>query len=145
MHVPQSDLVHGLGNRRPAIGWLRFKTNGTSNPVITGASSTLEGPLAPYVSSIVYSATGIETLIWTPEFKAVTNPKSGGNNPIKFLLKYLPDALANNLGIAQIGLFNNTTRTLVMQTLLATNLTTGAAPNAASYIEIDVFHSEMAN
>jgi hypothetical protein len=138
MHVPQSDLIHGLGNRRQAIGWLRIKANGTSNP------TDFDGPLAPYILTCVYSATGIQTVTFTPEVQAIINP-NGGRRPILIQPHYVPDALANNLGVAVIGLWDATNRRIVVQTLLATNLTTGAAPNTASYIELVLFHAEIAN
>lgn len=49
-----------------------FNTNGASNPVITGASSTLRGAVSPQdIVSITYAATGKYTILLSDKYRYV--------------------------------------------------------------------------
>jgi len=86
---------------------MTFGPNTAANPVITGSLSTLTGGLGRWVQSIVYTATGIQTITFLEGF--------GFAGSIVFLVGAQPATLLEHFLVAQIGAYNATTRTLVLQ------------------------------
>ncbi len=101
MFAGKQGKVDGIGYG-DVIGALVFAPNGASNP------TTITGPLARFVSSITYSATGIYTITFTSEFVFA-------NTPVFFVDQSF-DVIANYFSANQIGAYNTTTRVLVVQT-----------------------------
>jgi hypothetical protein len=65
-HGPVQGIGHGL-----CLGWFSFRPNAASNP----AAADITGPLKRFVSSIAYSATGIQTVSFTADFVFATAPR----------------------------------------------------------------------
>lgn len=97
----------GYGNA-PHFGAFSFGPNGSTDPVISGSSSTLTGGLARWVDSITYSATGVQTIVFKEGF--------GSGGDMKFIIKPQPESLAEFFFADQIGAYNASTRTLVLTT-----------------------------
>lgn len=121
-----SEFAKGVGPN-PLFGVFSFGPNGATNPVISGTGNTLSGGAARFVSSITYSATGIYTIVFAEGF--------GSGSAFKFFLAAHPDAIADWFEIIQIGAYNATTKTLVIQAHLAGTPTAPAA-NAATRIHV---------
>ena len=85
-------------------------------------ATTLLDPM--YRISSSYRPTNLVAITW----RGVINP-NGGRRPILVQPHYVPDAIANNLGITVVGLWDATNRQIVVQTTAAANLAAGAAPN----------------
>lgn len=94
--------VKGLGYAQVG-GWFSYAPNGTSNPVV--ASCT--GPVARWISSITYSATGVQTVVFKEGFSFAQTP----------IFQASPQAasLATWFSVMQVGAYDETTRTLVLQ------------------------------
>lgn len=89
----------------PTRAYLKFDTNGTSNP----AASTWEGDLKRFVTGITYSATGIYTIQFNSSFGFAELPK--------FVLSSVCEAAGTKFVAVQLAKYNATTRQLVLQTL----------------------------
>jgi hypothetical protein len=98
-HGPVQGLGYGL-----CVGWFKFFPNAGSDPSLTA----IVGPLKRWVSSITYGATGVYTIVFKAGF-------SFANSPV-FVTHHTIAALANAYSVIQIGAYNATTRTLVLQT-----------------------------
>lgn len=122
MSFVPTTYVSGAGTR-PCIGFFRYYPNGTSTV------STIEGPLKKYVSSLAYSATGLQTVTFTSDFTFVS-----GKTPA-FLFKASFDALAQAFSVSQLGAFSTT---LAIQQHSATTGIAVAA-NAAAFVEVFVY------
>lgn len=101
-----SPSVRGIGNE-VCFGGFSFAPNANANPVISGASSTLVGGLARWVESITYSATGIQTVVFREGF--------GFPGNLAFFVTAQMASLTEWFFATQIGAYNATTRTLVIQ------------------------------
>lgn len=112
--------VDGIGYGL-TLGSFVFAPNGASNP------TSITGPLARLVSSITYSATGIFTIVFTSDFVWPNTPA--------FVVTPAFDAIANYFSANQVGAYNATTRTLVVQ---AHRAGTGYAAAAAAGCAINV-------
>lgn len=110
----------------PIVGALRFDVNGTSNP----STSTISGSLSRFVSSIVYSATGKYTITFTSDFKPTTAPN--------FAFGTITDATTGVFCVVQVGNYDLTNRTLVVQTIsgsmAAAAITAPATAGAGSVV-----------
>lgn len=82
-------------------GSFSFAPNGSSNPV------TITGAAARYVTSVTYSATGVQTIQFTSEFVFA-------NAPI-FRVDAQIESLTEWFAAQQVGQYNATTRQLVIQ------------------------------
>lgn len=123
--TPLQMLGPGMGH----LGWFSVKTNGSSDPSL--AAGNLVGPLRGMVQSITRSASGVYTIVFKPGFKV--------SGALMWAFDYVPDAIANNLNMVQIGAYDNANRTLVVNFLNA--LTTKTDPNTASWLNVYAFHS----
>lgn len=112
--------VKGLGYAY-VVGHFRYFTNGTSNP------ATIDGPAARWVTSITYSATGVQTIVFNAGFNFAQTPV--------FACSASGAALASSFDATQIGAYNATTRTLVLQ---QRQNTTGyaAAADPGSFVNV---------
>ncbi len=117
-HGPIHGMAYGL-----CLGEFRYFPNGTSDPSLTAVT----GGLARFIQSITYSATGVQTFVFTSDF--------GFANPPRFIFQPVCTALASSFEVSQIGAYNATTRTLVLQQRQAT---TGYAAAAASTCFVNV-------
>lgn len=90
------------------FGIFGFGPNAASNPVISGASTTLSGGLGRFVKSIVYSATGIYTIVFGEDF--------GSSGPMHFHVSESFGSIAEHFQANQIGAYDVATKTLVIQT-----------------------------
>jgi hypothetical protein len=113
-----------MAGTSPLIGWFRYFPNGTSDPSV----ASCVGPLARYISSITYSATGVQTIVFTDDFTF------GGD--LAFFPQAVFAAVANAFSATQMDAYNATTRTLVIQ---QHNTTTGDATAASSDAFVNVF------
>lgn len=97
-----TEPLKGLGAEGRAI-WGSFAPNGTSNPLLASNS----GPPGLRAFTVVYSATGVYT---------VTLPVDcGPPTAATILLSAQADVLADYFEVIQIGAYNATTRTFVVQ------------------------------
>jgi hypothetical protein len=119
----------GVGEYGLCIGKLTYFPNGTSDPSL----SALQGGLAQWVTSITYSATGVQTIVFSPGFAFAGTPR--------FYIQPACTDLASSFEVSQIGAYNATTRTLVLQQRQAT---TGYAAAAAAtcFVSFVVFASD---
>lgn len=85
------------------IGKFTYFPNGATSPVL--ASSV--GGLARFIQSITYSATGVQTIVFTSDF--------GFAGTARFYVQATAAALASTFEATPIGAYNATTRTLVIQ------------------------------
>jgi hypothetical protein len=117
--------VEGLGYEI-CVGWFEFSPNGSTNP--TAASRV--GPLARFITSITYSATGVQTIVMTSDFRFAQTPT--------FLVQAQCESLTEHFHAQQTGSYNTSTRTLVVQ---QHRNGTGreVAANAAAKVRVYVF------
>lgn len=101
-----SPSVRGIGPE-VCLGVLSFGPNATTSPVITGAASTLTGGLGRWVQSITYSAIGVQTIVFAEGF--------GFAGPITFIVTGQAASLLEHFLVNQVGAYDATTRTLVLQ------------------------------
>lgn len=94
-------LAHGAGYA-PYYGTLTYRPNGTSNPDL----ALVDGTLKRFLSSITYSATGQQTLVFTPDF---VFPKT-----VLWFATAGFDAVANAYSVGVLA-WGPSTRTLVLQ------------------------------
>jgi hypothetical protein len=121
--------VHGIGQYGLCVGEFTYFPNGTSNPSV--ASCT--GGLAQWVESITYSATGVQTIVFKTGFAFAQTPR--------FVISPVCAALADSFEATQIGAYNATTRTLVIQQ--RQDVTGYAAAAAAGcFVTVMVFASD---
>jgi hypothetical protein len=121
----------------PLTGYFSFRPNGASDPVISGASSTLKGGAKRYVSSIAYAATGQLTITFTADFAfpgevqwSVSNHYDSGGTQWYPAIK---------------GAYNTTTRTLVLQCTNATNGANIQVPANANNIVRVFFEADLSS
>src|SRR5262245_43321101 len=100
MNVGKQGKVDGIGYGM-CLGKFTFFPNGTSNP------TNITGELARFVSSITYSATGVQTVVFTSEFGVAQTPQ--------FFMAPACASVATSYEVSQVGAYNATTRTLVLQ------------------------------
>lgn len=100
-------FAKGVG-KEPVFGAMSWGPNAASDPVISGASSTLAGSLAAWVSSITYSATGVHTIVFKEGF-------TFGSTPV-FNAAPQPASLTEYFHADVVGAYSQTTRTLVVTT-----------------------------
>lgn len=105
------------------IGEFTYFPNGAINPV--AGSST--GSLARWITSITYSATGVQTIVFNSGFTFAQQPR--------FDFSVCATSLATSFSVVQIAQYNQTTRTLVLQQ--AQN-TTGYAAAASADCSVTV-------
>ncbi len=111
-------LAHGCGYA-PYYGTFVYQPNGASNPDPTLFSGTLKR----FVTSVTYSATGVQTIVFTPDF---VFPK-----PVVWFTSTSFDVLANAFGTSVL-LWTPATRTLVLQQHQGTTGIAAASNPAAS-------------
>lgn len=114
--------VDGLGYAQVS-GWFTYFPNGTSDPSLTA----ILGPAARWVSTITYSATGVQTIVFKVGFNFAQTPR--------FVCQPMCAALASSFEVSQIGAYDATTRTLVLQQRQAT---TGYAAAASANCAVTV-------
>lgn len=117
-HGPVQGMGYGL-----CTGWFTYFPNGTSDPSLTA----VVGPLKRWISSITYSATGVQTIVFKEGFKFANTPR--------FNAFVCSPSLATSHEVSQVGAYNATTRTLVLQQRQGT---TGyaAAADAAAFVTV---------
>lgn len=120
--------VKGLGYDL-CIGEFTYFPNGTSDPVL----ASVTGTLARWITSITYSATGVQTIVFAQGFNFANAPR--------FDPAVTAAALASSFTVVVIGQFNRTTRTLVLQQ--AQNVTGyAAAASADCSVSVTVLASD---
>lgn len=118
--------VKGLGYAMK-LGWFTFAPNGASNP------TSITGPLARFVTSITYSATGVQTIVFNSGFVFAQTPRF---RPTAEL-----ESLTEHFNVNQTGAYDTTTRTLVLTTH-RNGTGREVAANAAAAITVYVFASD---
>lgn len=121
-------FVQGMGYAL-CVGEFTYFTNGTTDPVL----ASVTGGLARWITSITYSATGVQTIVFAAGFGFAQTPR--------FTMQGVAASLATAFEVSQIGTYNATTRTLVLQQRQAL---TGyaAAANAGSFVTVKVIVSD---
>lgn len=104
----------------PLIGWFKYFPNGTDNP------TSFDGPLARFITSITYAATGKQTIVLNSEF--------GFGGDVCFTLQAGFDAVARAFSASQMGAYAS--NTLVVQQHQGT---TGFAAAAHADCHVTVF------
>lgn len=94
--------VKGLQNEI-VVGDLSFSPNTAADPSSTYTTGSLKGA----VTSITYSATGIYTIVFASKFRFPSAPN--------FVVHGLIENTTNYFSCNQVGAYNATTRTLVIQ------------------------------
>lgn len=125
MHATKN-RVEGLGYA-PLVAWLAFDTNGSSD----SPSTTWVGPLARFVTSITYSATGKHTIVFKEEFQVVA--------PALFGAMAQPASEAETFQVQVNGQYVVATRTLVVQTTRGATAREVPAGSAAGDSRIVLF------
>lgn len=104
----------------PLIGWFRYFPDTATDP------TSFEGPLARFIESITYTATGKQTIVFTSEF--------GFGGDVTFVLQSGFDAVARAFSASQMGAYAS--NTLVVQQHQGT---TGFAAAAHADCHVTVF------
>lgn len=121
--------TEGLGPEPRCVSF-SFAPNGTSNPL----TSAERGPRPLTNSTITYSATGVYTIVFPVDF---TPPADA-----QFLVSAQCESLANWFEVCQVGAYNATTRTLVVQAHRSgTGQAVAAAAGARIHVAIFFNHS----
>jgi hypothetical protein len=97
-HGPVQGLGYGL-----CLGWFSFAPNAFNNP----ASTSYGGPLKSYISSVTYSATGVQTVVFKTGFSFAQTPE--------FMPVGVAESLSEHYLVQQTAAYNTSTRTLVLQ------------------------------
>lgn len=118
MHAHSGGPITGIGYGLKE-SYFSFAPNGSSNP----SASSIVGPLARYVTSITYSATGVQTIVFNSDFVFAQTPR--------FFISATAASLATRFDVQQIGAYNATTRTLVIQQAIGTTGNEVAASSGA--------------
>lgn len=127
-HGPIQGMGYGL-----CMGEFTYFPNGTSDPSLTA----ITGGLARWIQSITYSATGVQTIVFKPGFGFAQTPR--------FLFTPNAASLAATFSVSQIGAYDATTRTLVLQQhWMQTTTPTGVAvaANAGCFVTVTVIASD---
>jgi hypothetical protein len=116
--------VEGYGPE-PRVAWMSFAPNGASNPVVTSSN----GPRGIKNATITYSATGVYTIVFSSDFQPPSDAV--------FVVGAQCAALASYFEAVQLGAYNATTRTLVVQAKQgASGVAVAAAAGARIHIQI---------
>lgn len=109
----------------PRVAWCSLAPNGTSNPL----PASNNGPPGVRSFTTAYSATGVLTIVFTPDFAPPANSV--------FVVSAQCATLAAYFEAVQLGAYNAATRTLVVQTKQgASGVAVAADPNARVHIGI---------
>ena len=109
----------------PTFGWFSFFPNGASDPVL--ASCT--GPLARFISSVTYQATGQYTIVFSADMP-VPNMRFIANQNIASLAAGYT---------ASVVSYTTATRTLVVQAHNGSTTGVAVAANSNAFITVEVF------
>lgn len=129
MNRTKTGPVHGIGAYGICVGTFTFWPNAASNPSVDAVT----GGLARWVESITYGATGVQTIVFKQGFAFAQSPR--------FFLAPVSDSLANSYEVSQIGAYDATTRTLVLQQRRSQTGREVAAA-AGSFVTVMVFASD---
>lgn len=111
-----------MAGTAPLIGWFKYYPNGTSTV------TSYDGPLARYISSITYAATGKQTIVFSSEF--------GFGGDLAFVPKASFDAVANAFSASQMGAYAS--NTLIIQQHQGTS-GFAAAAHADNHVVVFVY------
>lgn len=126
-----------LGNEQPAKGysgeprvaWISFAPNGTSNPL----TSSNTGPSGIRAFTTTYSPTGVQTIVFPENFAPPSNTT--------FLVSAQCASIGAYFEVVQIGAYNASTRTLVVQTKQGSSGNAVAAA-AGARVHIGIFFND---
>ncbi len=125
MPIFNQQLAKAAG-QSPCLGWFRYFVNGTTDPVL----ASCVGPLARYLTSLTYSATGKVAIVFTTDFAW------GGALAFNLNCSHKSGTIFD---VKQMGAYVAATRTLNTQAVNGALVANAPAADADAFVDVWVY------